>query len=327
VFRGIPYAAPPVGEFRWKSPQPLPCWSGVRDATRFGEVCAQPGTRHGSETTWFGSEDCLYLNVWTPRDRQPGARLPVLFFVHGGSNVRGSGSETFQLGPIVDGVVVTSQPVVKFQSPHAASVPLLFSSADQEAAFSLFGLMFTGPIATADDFTAALESLAPASIVPGIQAEYPLAKFATPRQALTAVLTDANNVCPARRIARTVASSGGAVWRAAWMHTASSGPARAFGPAHVTDVPYWFNTLNQMPQSVPTDAERALAQSMSRYLVVFATTGEPNTAGAPTWPRYKATTDEHLVLDNDITTGRGFHAETCDFWDANLLPAGYRSNP
>jgi para-nitrobenzyl esterase len=142
---------------------------------------------------------------------------------------------------------------------------------------------------------------------------------------LTAVLTDANLVCPTRRIVRTVASSGSAVWRAAWMHTASAGPARAFGPAHVTDAPFWFNTVGQMPQLVPTDPERALAESTSRYLVAFAATGNPNSDGAVMWPRYDAAADEHIALDNDITIGRGFHARSCDFWDANLLPAG--TNP
>src|SRR5690242_12933544 len=68
AFRGIPYAAPPVGELRWRPPQPAPCWSGVREALAFGEACAQSGARPGTATTWFGGEDCLYLSVWTPRD-------------------------------------------------------------------------------------------------------------------------------------------------------------------------------------------------------------------------------------------------------------------
>ncbi len=94
VFKGIPYAAPPVGDLRWTPPHPTPCWLGVREATTFGNVCAQATTRIGPTTAWFGNEDCLYLNVWTPRDRQPGERLPVLFFLHGGGNTVGSGSAT-----------------------------------------------------------------------------------------------------------------------------------------------------------------------------------------------------------------------------------------
>jgi para-nitrobenzyl esterase len=77
VFRGIPYAAPPVGEWRWRPPQPAKPWTGVRLATSFGAACS--------------SEDCLYLNVLTPRV-EPGARLPVIVFFHGGGGALGSGA-------------------------------------------------------------------------------------------------------------------------------------------------------------------------------------------------------------------------------------------
>ena len=91
-FKGVPYAAPPVGEHRWQPPRPAPCWSGVRDATSFGAVCAQVGAVPGTTTTWFGSEDCLTLNIWSPMTPPPGEGLPVLFFIHGGGNTRGAGS-------------------------------------------------------------------------------------------------------------------------------------------------------------------------------------------------------------------------------------------
>jgi para-nitrobenzyl esterase len=88
LFQGIPYAAPPV---RWKAPQRVAPWPGVRDATRPGPECVQPAVfwRPGSPASW--SEDCLYLNVWTPRrvDR----RLPVLVWFHGGGWVNGAGTD------------------------------------------------------------------------------------------------------------------------------------------------------------------------------------------------------------------------------------------
>jgi para-nitrobenzyl esterase len=84
-FRGIPYAAPPVGALRWRPPAPARPWSGVRDATAPGSVCAQ------GYPTVRGSEDCLYLNVTTPRQiRGP---LPVMVWIHGGGFVFGSGSD------------------------------------------------------------------------------------------------------------------------------------------------------------------------------------------------------------------------------------------
>jgi para-nitrobenzyl esterase len=86
VFQGIPYAAPPVGESRWRDPRPAARWSGVRDATRPGPACAQlPGELPDGST----SEDCLYLNVTAPAT---GTRKPVVVWVHGGGFFMGAGA-------------------------------------------------------------------------------------------------------------------------------------------------------------------------------------------------------------------------------------------
>ena len=98
VFRGIPYAAPPVGPARWRPPAPMAPWSGVRDALDFGPACTQPGYRPGSiYKTDFNlqSEDCLTLNIWAPEDAR-GA--PVFVWIHGGSLVRGASSEAMYDG-------------------------------------------------------------------------------------------------------------------------------------------------------------------------------------------------------------------------------------
>ncbi len=111
-FLGIPYAAPPIGPDRWRSPQPPASWSGTRSADHFGASCWQAVTPQGfgpwtHEYVVQGpvSEDCLFLNVWTPARR--GARLPVLFWIHGGGFTQGSGSV-----PIYDGSALASRGIV-----------------------------------------------------------------------------------------------------------------------------------------------------------------------------------------------------------------------
>jgi para-nitrobenzyl esterase len=91
VFKGIPYAAPPVGELRWQAPRPSAPWQGVRDATKAGPACTQ-GSVFGDIAPAATGEDCLYLNVWTPA-RKAGARLPVMVWIHGGGFVAGFGDE------------------------------------------------------------------------------------------------------------------------------------------------------------------------------------------------------------------------------------------
>lgn len=98
VFKGIPYAAPPIGQFRWRPPQAVSPWQGIRDALAFGPDCAQAEWGGGPGTMAKGSsEDCLCLNVWAPAEAKQNARLPVMVWIHGGGFVGGSGSgpETF----------------------------------------------------------------------------------------------------------------------------------------------------------------------------------------------------------------------------------------
>ena len=136
IFKGIPFAQPPVGDLRWREPQPPKDWTGVRNADQFGPRCMQ---RTGPTADyWFRSngmsEDCLYLNVWTPA-KSGSEKLPVLVYVFGGGFQNGDGSE-----PRYDGesmarkgiVAVTvnyrtnvfgffSHPELTKESPHHAS--------------------------------------------------------------------------------------------------------------------------------------------------------------------------------------------------------------
>ncbi len=103
VYKGIPYAAPPVGDLRWKAPQPVVAWEGVKVADTFGPISIQngsaPETFYGKEFYWEGtpeqSEDCLYLNVWAPAGTvgKTDAGLPVAMWIHGGAYQNGYGYE------------------------------------------------------------------------------------------------------------------------------------------------------------------------------------------------------------------------------------------
>ncbi|HBX38853.1 MAG TPA: carboxylesterase [Pseudohongiella sp.] len=93
IFKGIPYAMPPVGQDRWQAPKPAPSWQGERLADSFGPDCLQQPYPEGSffyRPARVSSEDCLYLNVWSAAE--PGADRPVMVWIHGGALTRGSGA-------------------------------------------------------------------------------------------------------------------------------------------------------------------------------------------------------------------------------------------
>jgi len=139
AFKGIPFAAPPVGALRWTAPQPVAKWSGVRDASKFGDVCIQPpgqgrlniANMEGSPPT---SEDCLYLNVWTGA-ASANEKRPVMIWWFGGAFTEGGGSVPLYDGTALakKGVVVVTMnyrlgafgffthPALTAESPHKAS--------------------------------------------------------------------------------------------------------------------------------------------------------------------------------------------------------------
>jgi len=110
-FKGVPFAAPPLGQLRWKPPQPVQKWRGVREATSYGPDCMQdpfPGDAAPLGVT--PKEDCLYMNIWLPEKTEPGKKLPVMVWIYGGGFVNGGASPTVYDGSEFarDGIVLVS---------------------------------------------------------------------------------------------------------------------------------------------------------------------------------------------------------------------------
>jgi para-nitrobenzyl esterase len=147
IYRGIPYAAPPVGDLRWKPPQPAASWQGIRQTTAFGKSCSQDLSEYFAAikslpASWIDaqlSEDCLYLNVLTPA-KKASDTLPVMVYLHGGGYTMGSGNEPLINGPLLpqDGVVLVSvnmrlnaigllaHPLLSRESPNGVSGNYMF---------------------------------------------------------------------------------------------------------------------------------------------------------------------------------------------------------
>jgi para-nitrobenzyl esterase len=151
-------------------------------------------------------------------------------------------------------------------------------------------------------------------------AQYPSDAYGSPRLAYVALTSDARFICPSRRFVRAAAAAQDEpVWRYFFIHTLS-GPAQAYGAFHGLELGFVFGTLGTSGQYVPTAEDDALAGEMGWAWIHFAEAGDPNGAGAPTWPQSQVGTDLHVVFDAPSTTGDGVRTAECDFWDSLALP-------
>jgi para-nitrobenzyl esterase len=114
AYLGIPYAAPPVGDLRWREPQPVKAWTGIRAADQYGPSCPQRGPARGGAPAY--NEDCLFLNVWAPIS-PPVKKLPVIVYIYGGGYNSGSGS-----APVLSGEFLANRGVVYVNFNYRLSV-------------------------------------------------------------------------------------------------------------------------------------------------------------------------------------------------------------
>ena len=144
VFRSVPYAAPPVGDLRWRAPREHEPWDGVRECTEFGNIAWQlPGMVGADALEMYPqNEDCLLLNIWTPAQHAD-EKLPVLFWIHGGGFAGGVGHEA-----VYDGATLASKGIIVVSLNYRLNIfgflahPDLRKEADGNGNFGLLDIIF-----------------------------------------------------------------------------------------------------------------------------------------------------------------------------------------
>ncbi|MBL8213402.1 MAG: carboxylesterase family protein [Bryobacterales bacterium] len=213
------------------------------------------------------------------------------------------GSIAAGFGPSIDGQVLPAAPLDIIRQGQHNHVPFVIgANADESAPWTL-------PL-TAAAYRATVLRLFGPLIGALVITQYPASAYDSPREALVAVTTDAQFVCPARNIARTVAEAQTQpVYH--YFFTYTNGPAGpTAGVFHGLELWYIFQ---HAIGSTPSDA--ALRRSTGQYWTNFASTGDPNGISEPTWPRYIPGLDPYLELTVPAKSGDGVRTEKCDFWE------------
>ncbi|HTU29466.1 MAG TPA: carboxylesterase family protein [Solirubrobacteraceae bacterium] len=344
-FLGVPYAAPPVGRLRWRAPQPAARWRGVRPARTLPPACPQNESPDGPPST---DESCLYLDVYRPRGVKAGARVPVLFWIHGGGLTTGSATEyNGSLLAGSDRIEVVSvnyrlgvlgyfaPPWLSRRAPAGRSAD--YGLLDQEAALrwthrniARFGgdprrIAIAGESAGGYSVCALLTSPAVrglfsrAIIESGSCVSTPLAG-AERQSAAFARSLGCDHASSAMRCLRSLSA-------ARLLHAPGLNhdfPGYHWGAGHQVELPFiWPSFNNGFSLSHRfTAGERELSAQMVRWWGAFVRGGAPDAPGQTPWPAYDGNTNSGAVMSlrpagaSVVIPSSQFGAEhECSFWD------------
>jgi para-nitrobenzyl esterase len=214
--------------------------------------------------------------------------------------------------PVIDGQVLKASSLDTIVAGTHNHVPLILGTNAEET-----GKMVPA-VTTAAEYAYAVISLYGKALGFLLLTQYPAAAYATPRQALIHLTTDATWTCPARKIARAAAlHQSEPVFRYHFTWKPSGLTGAVYGAFHGLELPFVFDNLAIFAAAyTPTTADQDLAGGLQGYWGRFAATGDPNGGGATIWPRYDADADPYLALDTAVSANAALIASQCDFIDA-----------
>jgi para-nitrobenzyl esterase len=230
----------------------------------------------------------------------------------GGAGAGGAAGGSQTWSPVVDMVDIPA-PVGTLRTTFAKTTLLLGTNANEGAIFTS-PLPFNGvPVSSDAEYQAAVTRTF-GSQATQILGQYQSSSFTSPNDALNAVATDAFFTCPARRLARAAAGAGSTVYLYIFAHAPEKPSQMNLGSYHSAELPYVFGIDTGL--AVTQADEKPLVSLVQGYWTAFARTGDPNGAGAPSWPTYGASGDQDMTLDLPTSAvGTYYKKQQCDFWD------------